>query len=361
MSRSRQPIPGYAAVLISLLPAALVFGLQLLAITVLADVPVAAALFIEAAGWMLTSAVVLAFWGAARMRTHIHDLQLRLERALTDPVTGLAVRRVAEDAIVAAGPGVLLTVALADIDRLHDINHGPGGHATGDRYLAEAGRRLRQVAAGGDLVARLGGDEFVLITGRTPQQLADSLTAAFAEPTAVAAGIRSLQVSVGICRLPGGDPHPLLGCADLAMLTAKKLRTRIEIYDAARDGRPLPAGVRPGTRRRSGEQPAANPAERVLMPNMTIIDRDKLMTLIVAYGDARENGRGAADAYGDIDGVLDNPAAGVGTLAAVINDAYAYRLGEASSLDDPALEPIDAEYATAYADLARRLGIQLHA
>jgi hypothetical protein len=39
----------------------------------------------------------------------------------------------------------------------------------------------------------------------------------------------------------------------IRMLTAKRLRTRIEIYDAARDGLPLPPGVRPATRRRSGE------------------------------------------------------------------------------------------------------------
>lgn len=95
------------------------------------------------------------------------------------------------------------------------------------------------------------------------------------------------------------------------------------------------------------------------MPNMTIIDRDVLMVLIVAYGDARENGRGAADAYGEIEGVLDEHAAGIDTFAEAINDAYAYRLGEAASLDD--LEPIDAECAITYADLARRLGIQLNA
>jgi diguanylate cyclase (GGDEF)-like protein len=253
MSRSRPPVPGYAAVLISLLPAGLVFCLHLFAIIAPAGVPTATALFVEAAGWMLTSAVVLGFWGATRMRTHIHDLQHRLDRALTDPVTGLPVRLVAEDAIVAAGSDVLLTVALADVDRLHDINHGPGGHATGDRYLTETGRRLWQAATGDDLVSRLGGDEFVLVTRRTAGQLADSLTAAFAEPITLRTGVRPLEVSVGICRLPGGDPHHLLGCADLAMLTAKKRRTRIEIYDAARDGLPLPPGVRPEARRRSGD------------------------------------------------------------------------------------------------------------
>ena len=45
-------------------------------------------------------------------------------------------------------------------------------------------------------------------------------------------------------------------------------------------------------------------------------------------------------------GVLDNHAS-IDSLAEAVNDAYAYRLGEASSLDD--LEPIDAECATKYA------------
>jgi diguanylate cyclase (GGDEF)-like protein len=259
VSRSRPNVPGFHAVLLSLLSACLVFCLQLLAVALPADVPAAAFLFVEAAGWMLTCAVVLGFWGATRMRTQIDnlhaqidDLQQRLAVALTDPVTGLPVRRVAEDAIVAAGPTTLLTVAVADIDGLHDINHGPGGYATGDHYLTEAGHRLQQAATDGDLVARLGGDEFVLITARTPRQLASTLTAAFADPTTVGAGLVPLAVSVGICQLPGGDPHHLVGGADLAMLTAKRRQTRTEIYDPARDGRPLPPGVRPGSRRRSG-------------------------------------------------------------------------------------------------------------
>ena len=222
MSHSRPNVPGFHAVLLSLLPAGLVFWLQLLAITALADVPQAAVLFVEAAGWMLTSAVVLGFWGATRMRAQIGELQQRLAVALTDPVTGLPVRRVAEDAIVAAGPNTLLTVALADIDGLHDINHGPGGHATGDHYLTETGRRLRQAATRGDLVARLGGDEFVLITGRTPRQLASALTAAFADPvTGLARPAivgKMAQKFIGCCRashpIPNAEIEKASCCQD---------------------------------------------------------------------------------------------------------------------------------------------------
>ena len=253
MSNSRPNVPGFAAVLISLLPAGLIFGLHLLAIAALADTPIAAGLFVQAASWMLTCAVVFGVWGATRMRAYARDLQQRLDVALTDPVTGLAVRRVAEDAINAAGPQAVLTAALADVDRLHDINHGPGGYATGDQYLTDTGRRLLQAATGGDLVARLGGDEFVLITRRMPQEVANAVTAAFAEPVAIGAGTLPLTVSVGISGFFAGDPHQLLGRADLAMLTAKQRRTRIEIYDPGRDGQPSPPGVRPENRFRSGQ------------------------------------------------------------------------------------------------------------
>ncbi len=197
----------------------------------------------------------LLIWrGFARLRRHIQTLHQQLTRALTDPVTGLPVRRIAEDAIVDTDCTVALTAALADVDRLHEINRGPGGHTAGDLYLAEVAARLRQAAtgtdSGEDIVARLGGDEFVLISRRDPAQVADSLTAALAAPATIAGIQRPIEVSIGICQLPGGDPHQLLGCSSLAMLTAKERRTGIEFYNPVRDGLPLPPGVRPAVRRR---------------------------------------------------------------------------------------------------------------
>jgi hypothetical protein len=63
-------------------------------------------------------------WGAARIRDQVHDLQSQLAWALTDPVTVLAVRRVSEDAIVAAAADAVLTVALADLGGLHPSTAG---------------------------------------------------------------------------------------------------------------------------------------------------------------------------------------------------------------------------------------------
>jgi diguanylate cyclase (GGDEF)-like protein len=250
MSYEGRSAPGRRTILVGLLLVVAAFLLQALALAVLPNDRATATLTIMVCSLLLAVTVLAALRGLARLDGHIRDLHHRLAQALTDPVTGLPVRRVAEDAIAATDSDIALTVALADVDRLHKINHGPGGHAVGDRYLAEVGLRLRHAATDGDIVARLGGDEFVLITRRSPEQLADSLTAALAVPAAVAGVVRSVEVSVGICQLPGGDPHQLLSCSSSAMFTAKDRRSRIEFYDPARDGLPLPLGVRPGFRRR---------------------------------------------------------------------------------------------------------------
>ncbi|GAA2349810.1 GGDEF domain-containing protein [Dactylosporangium salmoneum] len=250
MSDDRRAVPGRQPICASLLLIAAALLLLVLSLVVVADHIALAGLAIMLAMYVLVAAAFLALAGLGRATWHLRDLRQHLAEALTDPVTGLPVRRVAETAIAGADPDVALSVALADVDGLHDINHGPGGHAAGDRYLAEVGRRLRAAASGGDVVARLGGDEFVVITRRTPQQLAGSLTAAFAAPAAVAGFVGPVEVSVGISQLPGGDPHQLLSCASLAMFTAKDRRTGIQVYDPDRDGLPLPHGVRPAHRRR---------------------------------------------------------------------------------------------------------------
>lgn len=260
MSYDGQPIPGRRLSLAGLLLAVAAWLLQAAALAALAALPhdlVVTALTTLAAVYLLTLAVALLLCGLAHVLGHIGELGHQLVRALTDPVTGLPVRRVAEDAIVDTDRTIALTIALADVDRLHEINRGPGGHTAGDIYLAEVAARFRHAAdtgagagAGRDIVARLGGDEFVLISRRDPATVADSLTAALAVQATIAGIARPIEVSIGICQLPGGDPHQLLGCSSLAMLTAKQRHTGVEFYDPARDGLPLPPGVRPSVRRR---------------------------------------------------------------------------------------------------------------
>ncbi|MET7403879.1 GGDEF domain-containing protein, partial [Dactylosporangium sp. NPDC005572] len=146
---------------------------------------------------------------AARAEQRIAELEADLAVANVDPVTGLAVRRVAEQHIFDAA-GTDVTVALIDVDGMHDINT-VHTHDGGDLYLAQLADRLVRAAESGDLVARLGGDEFVVVTERDPQALAWSLTAAVAPPVTIGTITLPMRVSIGVCRTLGGDPHTAFG------------------------------------------------------------------------------------------------------------------------------------------------------
>jgi diguanylate cyclase (GGDEF)-like protein len=189
--------------------------------------------------------------------TRASDLEAELAEADTDPVTGLPVRRLAEQHLTHA-VGVELTVAVADVDDLHEINNRHG-HQLGDDYLAGIAHRLNQIAVDGDLLARLGGDEFVLITTRTPIAVAHAVAAATRHPLAINETQIPVQLSTGICRVPGGNAHLGLGRADLAMYTAKRRGSGIEHYDPQRDGVPQPRGIRPAVRPRDRRRSTCTP------------------------------------------------------------------------------------------------------
>jgi diguanylate cyclase (GGDEF)-like protein len=172
----------------------------------------------------------------------LRELTAELEQAYTDPVTGLATRRQLEGHLTAA-TGRQLTVALADVDGLHEVNNRHG-HAFGDAYLAAVAGRLAGTAGPGDLVARLGGDEFVLLTDRLPEVVAGVLAAALRGSVMVCGRLAPVRLSVGVCHVGDCDAHAALGCADLAMFTAKRRRSGIEVYDPRRDGIPQPRGLR---------------------------------------------------------------------------------------------------------------------
>ncbi|GIF47497.1 diguanylate cyclase (GGDEF)-like protein [Asanoa ferruginea] len=174
----------------------------------------------------------------------IRELRNALEEASTDPLTGLPTRRTIDRWLAVGGER---TVALLDVDDLHGIN-AAHGHAGGDLYLAAIAGHLRRVAEPGDLIARLGGDEFIVITSRLAHELADALTCAMTGTVKIGTSTVPVRMSAGICH--HGDPRRALGCADLAMFTAKRLGGGIAHYDPDRDGVPLQAGVRPAVRQR---------------------------------------------------------------------------------------------------------------
>ncbi len=94
-----------------------------------------------------------------------------LVQATTDPLTGLANRASWEDLAarvfgVAMRHGQKLCLAVADLDRLKDVNDRLG-HAAGDALLRHAADALTSSLRGSDLIARIGGDEFGVLLPET--------------------------------------------------------------------------------------------------------------------------------------------------------------------------------------------------
>jgi diguanylate cyclase (GGDEF)-like protein len=225
-----------------------------------------------AAGFIATSLAFLA--GLHTGTAGTRDL---LGAAYTDPGTGLATRAVAEHLLWEADrAGIGLTVAVADVDNLNEIN--TVGHAEGDRYLTTIAQRLRAAAGADGTVVRLGGDEFgILSTSLSAEQLRDTVDASLAKPTVVAATRMRPRVSVGIASTRAGRPGQVLACADAAMQTVKTAGGhRSAVYAPDRDGIPRRHGLLPQLRR----------PEPLFAPQ-TVADRpDRLLRLYLTAAEA---------------------------------------------------------------------------
>ncbi|GAA4731822.1 GGDEF domain-containing protein [Phytohabitans rumicis] len=229
--------------------------------------------------WMVAAVFIassLAF--LAGLHTGTTGTRDLLGAAYTDPVTGLATRAVADHLLREADrSGVALTVAVADVDNLNEIN--TVGHAEGDRYLTTIARRLRAAAGAHGTVVRLGGDEFgILSTSLSPEQLRAAVDACLAQPTVVAATRMRPRVSVGIASTHAGHPEQVLACADAAMQTVKTAGGhRSAVYDPDRDGIPRHDGLLPQLRR----------PEPLFAPQTVAARPDRLLRLYLTAAEAR--------------------------------------------------------------------------
>ncbi|KAB2962011.1 EAL domain-containing protein [Zoogloea sp.] len=171
-----------------------------------------------------------------------------LERkAHYDSLTGLPNRSLLHDRLHQAiqraqRQGRLVAVQFVDLDRFKIINDTLG-HATGDRVLIEAARRLRGCLRATDTVARLGGDEFVLVQEDlehpdTAEQVARKVLDTFSDHFPVGPHDLCVNVSIGVALYPGdgADPESLLMRADLAMYRAKEAgRNSFRFFESALD------------------------------------------------------------------------------------------------------------------------------
>lgn len=172
-----------------------------------------------------------------RAEQGLRDLTATLaERAVRDPLTGLANRVLLEERLRGtlardARTGSATSVLFLDLDGFKSVNDRHG-HAVGDAVLREVGQRLTTAVRPSDTVARLGGDEFVVLAEGTAEpeveQLAHRLQETIVTPIAVGSLSLAVGVSVGMAVSHRGeaDPASLLADADRSMYVVKHRRNR---------------------------------------------------------------------------------------------------------------------------------------
>jgi diguanylate cyclase (GGDEF)-like protein len=179
-----------------------------------------------------------------RENSERRQLQAELLRlANSDPLTGLANRRVFRDRlgkqlVAASGVGAGVGVLYADLDLFKAINDNHG-HEIGDRFLQVIAERLQHCARGNDIVARFGGDEFLICVDAVSdlgevEQVARRMLRVLAEPVRINALEIRPSASMGISFFPehGQDADTLIVRADEAMYRAKQGgRNRYRIFD----------------------------------------------------------------------------------------------------------------------------------
>jgi two-component system, cell cycle response regulator len=191
----------------------------------------------------------------ARARTQIRkkryterlrdNVQLSIEMAITDALTGLYNRRYMETHVgtlvdQAHARGKPLSVLILDIDYFKSIND-THGHDAGDAVLQDFAVRIRKSIRGIDLACRYGGEEFVVVMPETDMAVATMVAERLrrriaSEPFPIQKGARMIEVtiSIGIAALgPGDDAAAVIKRADQALYRAKRDGRNRVVPDAA--------------------------------------------------------------------------------------------------------------------------------
>jgi two-component system cell cycle response regulator len=193
----------------------------------------------------------------ARVRTQLrkkryqdrlrHNVQLSLEMAITDQLTGLHNRRYMArhlDNLVAQSSrnGKPLAFLIMDVDFFREVNNNHG-HDIGDEVLKEFANRISANVRGIDLACRYGGEEFVVVMPDTDLSLALTIAERLRksiETTPIvisrAPGKLNITISIGIAATtgPGDNAEALLHRADQALYSAKRNgRNRVVTAQAA--------------------------------------------------------------------------------------------------------------------------------
>lgn len=159
-----------------------------------------------------------------------HELERLRMLADTEPLTGLANRRVFSAALWRelarrARQGGALSIVVLDLDELKALNDA-AGHAAGDRAIRALARACTEATRSSDLAARTGGDEFALLLPDTDTEEA-SLVAERVRTSMAATTVaeRPLGVSVGVATTTTTTTaEALLAVADAQLYRDKRAR-----------------------------------------------------------------------------------------------------------------------------------------
>jgi diguanylate cyclase len=169
----------------------------------------------------------------------IGDLKQNLEStrraALSDPLTGLANRKMFETRLVegakAADEGAgQLSLLLLDIDHFKRFND-THGHLIGDEVLKVVARELKETLKGRDTAARYGGEEFAIILPQTElrqavvvaEHIRKALATRCLTNRKTGQNFGTITVSVGAARYIPGEPLPaFIERTDKALYAAKR-------------------------------------------------------------------------------------------------------------------------------------------
>ena len=167
-------------------------------------------------------------------------------QALHDVVTDLPNRTLLRDRLRQAILGARrrntqVALLFIDLDRFKDLND-TFGHPAGDVVLREVGERFVNAVRASDTVARLGGDEFAVLIPLAADKdeaimVGQRVLASLQEPFFVEGESAFIEASVGIVLCPehGEDVQTLMRRADVAMYSAKRAGSGLQVYEPEKD------------------------------------------------------------------------------------------------------------------------------
>lgn len=189
---------------------------------------------LAATGICLIGFSVLALW---QVRRAVRDLgrseALAWSLAHEDPLTALPNHRkmieLIEAALAARAPDEIVTLAFIDLDGLNDINDALG-QSSGDQFLIDWAKRLRDVLPDGAVAGRFDGDEFAVVmtahSADTAERTLAAAATAMARPFWIKEQAVQAGVTIGLAHAPNhaAGRDELARRADLALRAAKRKR-----------------------------------------------------------------------------------------------------------------------------------------